>query len=375
MATEAGLSLGLTIPSSAESGSGLLSPRSLISAGTNAKAPLPGTRLFSRTPLSWDPQDDILLRHLKEQQKLGWKEIALHFAHRTPNACQFRWRRLKSGALKHLVLPTGLTNTSAATIAASFSEAKFATNLKSRNVNSALAGLSALSSGLRDEKKKHTRPRSQTAGLGPPPHEVAPPNYTKWSFTANPAGLSTGYNSPEALSNSILLLLSFESAASLSLLPNFMKTSFVSEPWTAQEDDLLSLKKGKELLLTELSILMPWRTEEEILSRMKELDQLKKQQLHNIALGLARSAMYFDSHPNDQPVCRESRMGSVSQASGLTRTLSVSSETSTTLSTFSFKRSDSRKEVKPQAPTASPVANNLSILDVTESADTEQAVV
>ncbi|EGV66237.1 hypothetical protein PSN45_003291 [Yamadazyma tenuis] len=56
---------------------------------------------MSRTPTSWDPEDDILLMHLKDQQKLGWKAIASHFQNRTPNACQFRWRRLKSGNLKN----------------------------------------------------------------------------------------------------------------------------------------------------------------------------------------------------------------------------------------------------------------------------------
>ncbi|KAM3164941.1 HTH myb-type domain-containing protein [Lachancea thermotolerans] len=54
----------------------------------------------SKNPSSWDPQDDVLLRHLKEIKKLGWKDIAQYFKNRTPNACQFRWRRLKSGNLK-----------------------------------------------------------------------------------------------------------------------------------------------------------------------------------------------------------------------------------------------------------------------------------
>ncbi|SCU89066.1 LAMI_0D12288g1_1 [Lachancea mirantina] len=54
----------------------------------------------NKNPSSWDPQDDLLLRHLKEVKKLGWKEIAQFFKNRTPNACQFRWRRLKSGNLK-----------------------------------------------------------------------------------------------------------------------------------------------------------------------------------------------------------------------------------------------------------------------------------
>lgn len=56
---------------------------------------------FSRTPTLWDAEDDVLLMHLKDTQKLGWKEIASHFTNRTPNACQFRWRRLKLGNLKN----------------------------------------------------------------------------------------------------------------------------------------------------------------------------------------------------------------------------------------------------------------------------------
>lgn len=59
----------------------------------------------SKNPSSWDPQDDVLLRHLKEIKKLGWKDIAQYFKNRTPNACQFRWRRLKSGNLKTVTLP------------------------------------------------------------------------------------------------------------------------------------------------------------------------------------------------------------------------------------------------------------------------------
>lgn len=58
------------------------------------------TQDTAKNPSSWDPEDDILLRHLKEVKKMGWKEIAQYFHNRTPNACQFRWRRLKSGNLK-----------------------------------------------------------------------------------------------------------------------------------------------------------------------------------------------------------------------------------------------------------------------------------
>lgn len=46
---------------------------------------------------TWTPKEDKLLRELKEVQKLGWREISLYFPDRTPNACQFRWRRIISG--------------------------------------------------------------------------------------------------------------------------------------------------------------------------------------------------------------------------------------------------------------------------------------
>ncbi|SCU96218.1 LANO_0E12860g1_1 [Lachancea nothofagi CBS 11611] len=69
-------------------------PKSAVTPGTGLAA------AQTKNPSSWDPQDDVLLRHLKEIKKLGWKEIAQYFKNRTPNACQFRWRRLRSGNLK-----------------------------------------------------------------------------------------------------------------------------------------------------------------------------------------------------------------------------------------------------------------------------------
>lgn len=66
------------------------------SPGSDAKS----SNSSTKNPSSWDPQDDILLRHLKDIKKLGWKDISQYFNNRTPNACQFRWRRLKSGNLK-----------------------------------------------------------------------------------------------------------------------------------------------------------------------------------------------------------------------------------------------------------------------------------
>lgn len=46
---------------------------------------------------TWTPEEDKLLRQLKGVQKLGWREISAFFYDRTPNACQFRWRRIISG--------------------------------------------------------------------------------------------------------------------------------------------------------------------------------------------------------------------------------------------------------------------------------------
>lgn len=45
---------------------------------------------------TWTEPEDRMLRALKEVKKLGWKEIATFFEGRTPNACQFRWRRIMS---------------------------------------------------------------------------------------------------------------------------------------------------------------------------------------------------------------------------------------------------------------------------------------
>lgn len=78
---------------------------------SNSSSSLGGSKNFTRTPTSWDAQDDLLLMHLKDQQKLGWKEIAGHFNNRTPNACQFRWRRLKSGNLRNLTKTESATST------------------------------------------------------------------------------------------------------------------------------------------------------------------------------------------------------------------------------------------------------------------------
>ncbi|CAI4060451.1 hypothetical protein SKDZ_05G1670 [Saccharomyces kudriavzevii ZP591] len=83
----------LAMSASMSKDDGAHEPSALCSASGSSKN-------SSKNPSSWDPQDDLLLRHLKEVKKMGWKDISQYFPNRTPNACQFRWRRLKSGNLK-----------------------------------------------------------------------------------------------------------------------------------------------------------------------------------------------------------------------------------------------------------------------------------
>ena len=66
----------------------------------------------SKSSTTWTQKEDKLLRDLKENQKLGWREISTFFNDRTPNACQFRWRRIisamnaKSGSSSAASTPT-----------------------------------------------------------------------------------------------------------------------------------------------------------------------------------------------------------------------------------------------------------------------------
>lgn len=95
------VTLATASPSNSNNGTPIPSGSPTNPTTTTATTAAAASKNYSRTPTSWDAQDDILLMQLKDQQKLGWKEIASHFTNRTPNACQFRWRRLKSGNLKN----------------------------------------------------------------------------------------------------------------------------------------------------------------------------------------------------------------------------------------------------------------------------------
>ncbi|GMM33244.1 Dot6 protein [Saccharomycopsis crataegensis] len=404
-----------TTPSSSSSSSSSSDtlPKEPIAAGpTTASALI--KRTFSRTPSSWDPQDDLLLRHLKEQQKLGWKEISSHFSHRTPNACQFRWRRLKSGILKHSTAVNTLPTSSSPITSSKLTSSSPIGGLSA--IKATGTRFSALTNGLNDQSK----PDLVASGSTGNESYIQPPNYTQWSFTSSPAALTqagntfvghnnlsgshynnnnknntSGHNSPtgnDTLSNSISSLTSLDSTASIgssSSLPT-PYTSFSlpqqhhhqslyshhhqqpwyynsreshTEPWTTQEDDLLLSKKGKQLSLIELSILMPYRSEEEISARMKTLEENIKGKEKGIDRDKRsrRSSVFSNSTalPDDRerrnsilssvstpisiPIGRESRLnsisshhpphhGSIGQGFGmphtLSRTLSVSSEVS-----------------------------------------------
>lgn len=68
----------------------------------------PNKRRKTKHFSTWTPAEDKLLRELKEEQKMGWKQILTYLNDRTPNACQFRWRRV--------VGSINVSNTSVATL-------------------------------------------------------------------------------------------------------------------------------------------------------------------------------------------------------------------------------------------------------------------
>ncbi|KAI5966819.1 uncharacterized protein KGF55_000228 [Candida pseudojiufengensis] len=131
-----------------------------------------------KTPTSWEPEDDVLLMHLKEVQKLGWKQIASHCM--TANSAQFRWRRLKSGNLKNLPK-------SAAALGDKFKQNQ-----------------EFLNSGSSSKKKKTTQTPSQTPTL-PKPESTDNYQYNNapsGGFQGFDNNISTALAGLNALSNS-----------------------------------------------------------------------------------------------------------------------------------------------------------------------------
>ncbi|GMM38008.1 Tod6 protein [Saccharomycopsis crataegensis] len=395
---------------------------------------------FSRAPSSWDTQDDILLRHLKEEQKLGWKEIAAHFNNRTPNACQFRWRRLRSGVLKNTQTPTNqplkrAINAAKAAAAASANNNKNNNNNGGTNdgLHGVLAGLNALSSGVRngspgllvssnssplqDSKNANggtslfaslmgngtttakarltTNPSSGLSAMNFGTN--APPNYTNWSFSSTGASsnsiASNSHNigsppdSNDPLSNSLSSLNSLDSATSNknsfnlyssqgathamstnsmnfdptvpgsagnSFSQTLMSSSSQSLPWSHDEDELLLSKRRRELSLTELSILLPCRTEEDILGRIRLLDSQTRSQPRKGSATRNGSVITLYAGENDSHsdvTMRESR-GSGINGYGLhtlSRTLSASSQISLNSNTSSFSYATNNNPIPTSA--------------------------
>ena len=193
------------------------SPEIETSTTSESKSGSSSQKNPSRTPTSWDAEDDILLMHLKDNQKLGWKEIASNFTNRTPNACQFRWRRLKSGNLKN-------PPKSAAALGAQFKQnpnmnsAPKKKKATTKNSNSTTDSTSkttekATKSGNTSKTTKNNGPANNSAKGN------TPSNSTINNFTYNPmttgtfqgfdnnistalAGLNALSNSPSYISNS-----------------------------------------------------------------------------------------------------------------------------------------------------------------------------
>lgn len=204
------------------------------------------TRVFSRTPSSWDPQDDLLLRHLKEQQKLGWKEIASHFAHRTPNACQFRWRRLRSGSLK------GASSASSANTTPTAPTAKDVSTSPSTSPPSQSPSLKSLTVKTASMSTKSLMSKFQSTTATPLP--TPPVNIPEASYTFKQKKIigTNEDDTADPLSSSL--------------------NSVSSDEWTQEEDGLLLARRKRALSFAELSILLPQRTEAEIQKRISALE-------------------------------------------------------------------------------------------------------
>lgn len=224
-----------------------------------------------RTPMSWDPEDDILLKQLKEEQRLGWKEIATHFPGRTSHACQFRWRRLVSGTLKYYQghrRPPVVTTTSS-----SFASEMAATG--SSHVVSAPATPSV---------PRYPAPLSPVS----PPQHAQHYGYDRNSYHNHRASFSSGsFSLPSPASSSPQQHMgspmgmpgtppppqtpTFHSAlnyGSYGQITPFFSSDDDEVDWSPEEDALLMDRK---LCFEEVNVLLSRRREPEIWRRMGKL--------------------------------------------------------------------------------------------------------
>ena len=168
---------------------------------------------IKNSPQSWDDNDDKLLIQLKEIQHLGWKQIAKYFNNRTSNACQFRWRRLKSGQLKKI----------------------------SKNTTINLKNLSNINNKESDDESNSEISIS---------NRILNNNSTAISNDIkNPLILNTNNNNNNNNNNNLY--------------------------WTLEEDNLIRSRNSKNLSTVELSILLPKKTINEIKNRIMFLERKK----------------------------------------------------------------------------------------------------
>ncbi|KAK9238934.1 hypothetical protein V1525DRAFT_399904 [Lipomyces kononenkoae] len=214
-----------------------------------------------RNPTSWDPHDDLLLRHLKEQQKLGWKDIASHFAGRTPNACQFRWRRLMSGSLRG----------GAATPAAE-------SNTNNSHKNSNWTEDAIWDRATQSPPSPPMIPATTTRPLvAPSDYEMEQEQLAVQETQCTPPGTLSQPDLPqnvagEADNQSTLAEQKDSEPAPVhsKLVPQSQRSgkSASGKAWSQEEDDLVT---RSDLRFEELSVLLPSRTENEIWDRIKNL--------------------------------------------------------------------------------------------------------
>ncbi|KAI5837855.1 hypothetical protein DFP73DRAFT_486720 [Morchella snyderi] len=214
-----------------------------------------------RTPMSWDPQDDILLKQLKEEQRLGWKEIATHFPGRTSHACQFRWRRLASGTLKYYHghrRPPVVTTTSSS----------FASEMAS----TAAAGTISNSPKLLMSCINNQSPAPVTNPSTPQMHHSIPPSMPHYALSTSESPIrqnhyyqSLAQQRPWGHSGYSVPMHTYQAPqlpSPASSSPRYL------EPWTPAEDEIL-VNKG--LSFNEVNILLSKRSEKEICDRMAKL--------------------------------------------------------------------------------------------------------
>ncbi|PWW77313.1 hypothetical protein C7212DRAFT_363190 [Tuber magnatum] len=239
------------------------SPRTGVNNGNTDEYDVLGRKKpkTPRTPMSWDPQDDILLKSLKEEQRLGWKEIATHFPGRTSHACQFRWRRLASGTLKYYqghrrppVVTTTSTSFANEMATATTGTASGSPKILMRGVGNISP---APSTNPNTPQMHHTMPHYSPIAAESPlrPHSAfysLPPS-TPWASSA-PFQMALYQTSP---------LPSPPSCPSRYIMEEPMM-----EPWTSSENALLLDKKRS---FDEVNVLLPKRSEKEIWDRMTKL--------------------------------------------------------------------------------------------------------